>query len=419
MLEREIHIGIAFATGRKSFQNVLNAYIYHLQESMLLKDRNVHLHLLVAYDLAYAGTVLSDYTSVRPGVLEQFTTVTFLGEDDIDRTAQSLVQSGVIEAKEADLCFGNGYASKRNILLYTALKKGLDYLIFLDDDEYPMAVTESKNSTLWSGQHVLEAHLKYLRTSDMTNGYHCGYISPIPYMEFDNVMTAQDFQIFIEALSNDILNWDEIKKVIDNGGITYANKEVLIEQAASLVPEVNGAKFITGGNLGINLTDPAKVFAFYNPPGARGEDTFLSTCLHEINVKRIPAYTFHDGFSIYSCLLQGVLPTRLKRIGSVDSEEIIRRFYNACIGWVRYKPLYTFLTRPKEYVQIMKDMKEKLKATLPKISAYFNVSEFANIESEFIRYESRVQEHLSQFIKTKEIWERVKQSIDLASKEST
>ena len=65
----------------------------------------------------------------------------------------------------------------------------------------------------------------------------------------------------------------------------------------------------------------------------------------------------------------------------------------------------------------MKDMKDKLKETLPKISAYFNVSEFTNIESEFIRYESRVQEHLSQFIKTKEIWERVKQSIDLAPKE--
>jgi hypothetical protein len=74
----------------------------------------------------------------------------------------------------------------------------------------------------------------------------------------------------------------------------------LIERKISLVEEENGAKFITGGNLGISLRDLDKVYPFYNPPGARGEDTFLSTCLSNSTVKLIPAYTFHDGFSIYN-----------------------------------------------------------------------------------------------------------------------
>ena len=39
--------------------------------------------------------------------------------------------------------------------------------------------------------------------------------------------------------------------------------------------QINKAKFISGANLCINLTDAKRVFPFYNPPGARGEDTFL------------------------------------------------------------------------------------------------------------------------------------------------
>ncbi len=56
----------------------------------------------------------------------------------------------------------------------------------------------------WSNQHVLESHIEYLRNADMTNGYHCGYISPIPYLEFDHILSEQDFRAFILALSNDI-----------------------------------------------------------------------------------------------------------------------------------------------------------------------------------------------------------------------
>ncbi|KAA3379385.1 hypothetical protein F1912_13620, partial [Akkermansia muciniphila] len=69
-----------------------------------------------------------------------------------------------------------------------------------------MAVTQSGDYLLWSGQHVLESHIKYLQSADITNGYHCGYISPIPYMEFHNIVSEGDFRTFIEALSNDILN---------------------------------------------------------------------------------------------------------------------------------------------------------------------------------------------------------------------
>ena len=156
-------------------------------------------------------------------------------------------------------------------------------------------------------------------------GYHCGYITPIPHIEFDHILSEEDFKTFIEAMSNDVLNWETAKETMRSGGITYADKTILIEQKTSLAEEVNGAKFITGGNLGINLTFPERLFPFYNPPGARGEDTFLSTCLKDVNVKHIPSYTFHDGFAYYRHLLKGVLPNVLKPI-DFGSEEVINRF---------------------------------------------------------------------------------------------
>ena len=69
-----------------------------------------------------------------------------------------------------------------------AMKSKIDYLLFLDDDEYPMAVSEADSTIIWEGQQVLTTHLKYIVDSDITNGHHCGYISPIPYIEFNEVL---------------------------------------------------------------------------------------------------------------------------------------------------------------------------------------------------------------------------------------
>ena len=52
-----------------------------------------------------------------------------------------LIEQGIINERQAKLIFDRGYAGKRNIIQYMALKEGIDYLIFLDDDEYPLAVS--------------------------------------------------------------------------------------------------------------------------------------------------------------------------------------------------------------------------------------------------------------------------------------
>ncbi len=402
-----IRVGIGFATGRRSFQKVLKAYAYNWHECDLTGKEDIHLNLLVAYDLKYTKTRPTDYTNINQEVRNLINETYFIGSTTIQEAIDSLTSENVIDKKEARLFFRDGgYASKRNAVLYTAMKNKMDYLIFLDDDEYPMAVTKTRSNAVWGGQEVLKTHLDYIGQADITSGHHCGYVSPIPYLEFNGTLKESDFRLFIEAISNDIVNWDSIRSIMKNGGVTYADTKILVSDTAEEVPEVNQTKFISGANLCINLTHPDRVSPFYNPPAARGEDTFLSTCLSQRKVLRVPCYTFHDGFSTYHHLMDGVLPTKLKYIRA-DSEQVVSRFYHACIGWVRYKPLLLYITHRESYEDKIKEMRERLSSTLPKICAYFGRQDFMNIAQELELYNKNVKKHYGQFLETKQIWAKI------------
>jgi hypothetical protein len=284
----------------------------------------------------------------------------------------------------------------------------MDKLLFIDDDEYPLATYQNKQGNLlWMGQSILSTHLKYNDSADITHGLHCGYISPIPYLEFNNILSENDFKLFIEALSNDIITWDKMKHVIiKQKGVTYADENVLSNLQSKEVEETNGMKFISGANLCFNLKNYKNFPPFYNPPGARGEDTFMSTALTELKVVKVPCYTFHDGFSMYNNLLNGVLPVELKPIENTNNE-ILMRFVNATIGWVRYKPLLVYITDKDNFETSMKTMKENLIFTIPKLCAYFKTEEFNKILIEFEKYRKNVKKHFTDFENTKTTWTRL------------
>jgi hypothetical protein len=366
--------------------------------------------LFIAYDLKYSNTKTSDYINVSERLTDLIDDTCFIGAGSIRREIEELLSAGVLNKNEANLFFTRGYAGKRNAILYFALKNNVDYLLFLDDDEYPMAVTNSRKTVLWGGQHILSTHLEHIGNADITNGHHCGYISPIPQISFNDILTENDFRLFIEAISNDIINWDKIKSVMENGGVTYADKSVLITDAVEEVEEVNGAKFISGSNLCINLTNPARVHPFYNPPKARGEDTFLSTCLSDNKVLRVPCYTFHDAFSLYVPLMNGVLPISLQKI-KADSDAVITRFYKACIGWIRYKPLLLYIVDPDRYDVKISEMRNQLSVSLPKMCAYFDNPDFMKVLDELEYYHRNVRRHYSDFVATGQVWAKLVQHL--------
>jgi len=403
---KNIKVGIGFATGRESFQKVLRTYIHTWKESGLVENKRISLNLFVAYDLNYHKTKTTDYTNIKPELAKQIDSCKFIGSTAIKEEIDYLIRENVISINETRMIFGKGYAALRNAVLYNAIKQNMDYLVFLDDDEYPMAVTKTRSTAIWGGQEVLTNHLKYITQADITHGNHCGYLSPIPYMEFNDIMTEEVFRSFIEAISNDIVNWDTLKTVMKNGGVTYADTKILTSDDAIEVQEINHAKFISGANLCINLTDSRRIFPFYNPPGARGEDTFLSTCLSERKVLRVPCYAFHDGFSTYNDLLEGVLPIRLKFI-KADTKQITTRFYKACIGWIRYKPLLLYITQPDSYEEKIEEMRQQLNETLPKICAYFGKPDFIKVLTELEKYHRNVEKHYREFLETQRIWAKI------------
>lgn len=409
----KLHIGIGFVTGRKLFQNVLKTYINNWLEHGFIKNQDIRLHLYIAYDLKYKDTKISDYKKIPPELANMVDSINFYGDAEISNEVDYLKNQNVLSDKETDLIFGEGYGKKRNVVMYFAIKHKMDKLIFIDDDEYPLATLKQKNDVLiWMGQSVLSTHLKYNDNSDITHGHHCGYISPIPYIEFNDDLSEHDFKLFIEAISNDIISWEKIRDLIINEkGVTYAQADILDTSKVYEVKEEKGMKFISGANLCFNLKNYKKLPPFYNPPGARGEDTFMSTALSDLKVLKVPCYTFHDGFSMYNNILNGVLPINLLPIETV-SPTILKRFIQATIGWIRYKPLLVYITDKEGFEDTMLEIEEKLAIVIPKLCKYFKTNEFEKVSQEFAMYRRKSKKHFNEFVATKNAWAKLLDTLD-------
>lgn len=361
---------------------------------------------MVAYDLTYKKTLASDYKNINPELADMIESINFYGKQTIETEKERIISEGILSDQKADLLFGEGYAKKRNAVIYFAIKNKMDRLIFLDDDEYPIAVMKNKYDNLvWMGQSVVGTHLKYSEGADITHGHHCGYISPIPKILFNEILTESDFKSFVEAISNEIVSWDVVREnILLNNGVTYADPEIINEGKVSEVTETSGMKFISGANLCFNLKNcGAALPPFYNPPGARGEDTFMSTALTNMKVLKVPVYTFHDGFLNYQQILRGNLPITLQAVNA-SSPAIVKRFISACIGWIRYKPLMLYITRTEDYEELIEKVKTNLEVSIPKFCIYFQNEHFRQILIELAQYHKNVRKHFNAFQSTKTAW---------------
>lgn len=398
-------IGVGFVTGRKGFKHLFQTYVNNWNEHGLVEDHSMSLRMFIAYDLSYFGTQASDYKRLDPELSGKLDGISWFGSTRIDDERRRLVREGVLDSAESEMLFGQGYGKKRNAVVWFAIRAGMDRLLFVDDDEYPMAV-ERGEPVHWRGQSVLGAHLFASPDADITHGRHCGYISPIPKVKFDNTLTEDKFALLIRALSNDIVSWETIRTVvIGDGGVTYADPAIVDGGLPMEVESVNGMKFISGANLCLNLNRGGADSPFFNPPGARGEDTFLSTCLEDKRVIRVPAYTFHDGFLRYQSLLHGVLP---KRLEAVDAREpsVVKRFAKAAIGWVRYKPLLTYVTNRTAFESTIESMEDTFRRIGPDLRDYFKADEFTRLLPELKRFARKVPEHYELFEQTKDAWKK-------------
>ena len=408
-MKKQINFGLGFVTGRSNVCKIINSYYKDMLSQIDNYDKQINLTIFILFDTSYQNTAKEEFYQLEPEVLKNIT-VKYITPECINRQIKTLKEKNNMTSEELELFFGHGHAKGRNTIMYYALKYKMDYLLFWDDDEYPVAVLKDHGKNTWIKQNNLLEHIKFMEknNADITVGYHCGYISPIPYIDFNNDFTENDLKQFIEVISNDIISWESIKEKMRNtNGVTYADMRQAKGIGATEIESDGIGKWIAGSTLCLNLNNVNKIPAFYNPPNARGEDTFFSTALNNSSVFKIPVYHFHDGFLKYTCIMEGNYPKSLRQI-NVKEASIKDRFFKASLGWIKYKPLLLYVKDKKSYKKEIANIKSKLNLIIPKLNNIFQDNCFFSLMAELEKYDENVVNHYTDYKKTNEIWNLLK-----------
>lgn len=406
------NIGIGFITGKRHFTNVLTTYVNNWLEHGLLTDKKVNINVLIAGDFSAEPVSLADIPNANGGQDKKIISVTLINKEYIDREIGKLTSSLKLKENEIKLVFGEGPARKRNLILYVAMKIKLDSLIFLNDNEYPLAsFRNEKGQVSWMGQSIAGTHQKYISKTDISVGQQCGYISPIPFISFDDKLTENDFRLFIESIGDELIQWNNLKRdIVINKGVAYPDEAVIQNETVIEVKERRRMKLINNTSLCLNLKKQKKFPPFFNPPGVSAEFSFLSTCLNDYKILKMPCYTFHDGFGMYKSILNGVLPVRFLPADK-SADEVVNKFLRAAIAWTRSKPLLVFIMQTGNYGKIMESIKSNLNLTIPKICNYFGRAEFEQLHAELDYYDRNVRKHYNLFSETKRVWSLITTSL--------
>ncbi len=418
-MKKEINFGIGFITGRPNICRIINSYYKYLLEQVENYDVKINFTIFILFDLTYQYTTRIDFYGVLPEVYKNIS-VKYITPEAIEEDKKKLISKYDISKEDANLLLGKGYAKARNTILYYALKRNIDYLLFWDDDEYPLANIKEGKEIQWIKQPDILEHLQNISKVDVTVGYRCGFMTPLPYIEYNENIEENDYKKFIDGLSNEVMNWEKAKKVRqENSYIEYANKDIIDhKKKCENIKDIGKKSFVLGSGMCLNLKRLDNIPAFYNPPGARGEDTFFSCALGLKNAKvlRVPTYHFHDCFLKYTYLMKERYPKILRRI-ALDDNGIEQRFLKTTIGWTKYKPLLYYLIDKENYKKIIENTRKNLEESIPKINTAFETCKFDCLLTELDDYNKNVRKHYKEFIRTTEIWDDLKYKIKQEAKQ--
>lgn len=408
---KAIELGIGFVTGRANVCNIINNYFKNMLEQVKQIEIPINITLFILYDLNYTGVDREDFYKIIPAVYKNIK-VKYITPENIEEEKKRINAKTDITYESLNLFLGNGHARGRNTLMYYAYKEKIDYLLFWDDDEYPVASIKEGDEIFWKKQENINIHLKNINDADLTIGYHCGYVSPIPYIDFKNEISETEFRNFIEVVSNDIISWESIKsKMQNNNGVTYADREIAEGKGVYEIEMQGAGKWVAGSTLCLNLQHIEKIPAFYNPPDARGEDTFFATRLNNTKVLKVPVYHFHDGFLMYKDIMQSNFPKKLEKAKADNYENLIeKRFFYATIGWIRYKPLLMYISDKINYRNSIKNVYIKLESCIPTMNQIFKEYDSKVFLDELVKYSNNVEKDYEEYIKTNEVWNMLKNS---------
>ena len=267
-MKDNINFGIGFITGRPNVCKIINSYCKYLNSQIKELDANINITIFILFDLGYQFTTRTDFYGILPETYK-YVNIKYITPEEVESTKKVLMSRYNLKKSEAELIIGKGYGKARNAILYYALKSKINYLLFWDDDEYPLATIRDKNKITWKKQPTILEHLKAIKDTDITCGHRCGVMSPIPYIKYNDEFKEEHYKSFIDGISNEVISWEEVQKTRRKDGfLGYASEEIL-NSAPKVISEEGKTPIIYGSNLCLNLDHLDKIPAFYNPYGAR------------------------------------------------------------------------------------------------------------------------------------------------------
>lgn len=101
-------------------------------------------------------------------------------------------------------------------------------------------------------------------------------------------------------------------------------------------------------------------------------------------------------------------PKTLRKI-KIEEELIPQRFLQASRGWIKYKPLLTYILDKNNYKSKMEKVKKQLETSIPEINKLFKDYDFKILIEDLEKYSKNVEKHYKEYLKTNEIWNRLKE----------
>ena len=187
ILENEINFAIGFVTGRPNVCNIINRYYKSILEQATRFDKKINITIYVLYDLTYQNVNREDFYHISKEVYESDVNIKYITLEDIKRERAEIINRQILDRREAIAFFGYGHARGRNTLMYFALKDKMTIYYFgMMMNIHMLLKKDENNNLIWKKQDNILEHLKYIQDANVTIGYHCGYISPIPYIDYKN-----------------------------------------------------------------------------------------------------------------------------------------------------------------------------------------------------------------------------------------
>ena len=146
-MQDTVEFGIGFLTGRPNVCKIINGYYKDMVKQVENIGKKVNITIFILYDLEYQYTKRTDFYSIIPQVYKNIR-IKYITPEDIEEEKKILISRYNFKKPEVELILGQGYARARNSIMYFALKRNIDYLLFWDDDEYPVANLKTENNEI-------------------------------------------------------------------------------------------------------------------------------------------------------------------------------------------------------------------------------------------------------------------------------